>query len=478
MLPSRAQTQVFARRSALLALAFLVSAGFIFATSRLAAARTPHTAASATVAVNACTKRAHSTRHRSRKPGRANRSHTRRKPRYVANTGTRSHAAPRCKHVTAPQPAPVPTQPEPAPSVPQPEGASSTPVGKTAPDQSSSCNLFAAPNGSDTTGKGTVSSPYQSVAKLDHALAPGQTGCLRGGTYGSTKTFVSISTNGTAAKRITITSYPGEQATVDGWVEIGGNYTTVAGLQIDGSNTFYIKQSGAQCPTPSVVSQPLVISGANDIFERNNLYQSVASLRASAIGVGFWGKPDNTIIRFNKIHDVGQCTQHDHLIYLASGNNVQIYDNWLYDDHNGFGVTLYWQPTNARIHSNVIVNAGSGINLGDNTGDTVSGNEAWDNVVTNSVRVPSDTGGVLPAVLVMCASLNPGSTGNRVYDNDSFENPDGLEAVTSWITEAQLSVSGNISVNPLFVDAQTHDYALAAGSPVASWGLWNGELAS
>ena len=80
------------------------------------------------------------------------------------------------------------------------------------------------------------------------------------------------------------------------------------------------------------MSQPLVIAGRNDVLEYDDYYQSVASLRGNGIGIGFWGNADNTIIRYSKIHDVGQCEAYDHLIYLSHGNNVQIYDNWIWND--------------------------------------------------------------------------------------------------------------------------------------------------
>ena len=57
--------------------------------------------------------------------------------------------------------------------------------------------------------------------------------------------------------------------------------------------------------------------------------------------MGFWGQADNTVIRFERIHDVGQCEAYDHLIYVSHGNNVQIYDNWLYNDPHGDAVQLY-----------------------------------------------------------------------------------------------------------------------------------------
>ena len=114
------------------------------------------------------------------------------------------------------------------------------------------------------------------------------------------------------------------------------------------------------------------------------------SLRGNGIGIGFWGDADNTIIRYSKIHDVGQCQAYDHLIYLSHGNNVQIYDNWLYNDAHGRGVQLYPAPTNARVFDNVIDHAGEGFVIGNEAGDTVSGNQIYNNVITNSTGLPTE----------------------------------------------------------------------------------------
>ena len=51
---------------------------------------------------------------------------------------------------------------------------------------------------------------------------------------------------------------------------------------------------------------------------------------------------------------IGQCEDFDHLIYLSHGNNVQIYDNWMWNDPHGWGVQVYPAASNADIYSNVI----------------------------------------------------------------------------------------------------------------------------
>jgi hypothetical protein len=259
--------------------------------------------------------------------------------------------------------------------------------------------------------------------------------------------------------------------TVTGYVDLEAAYTTLENLNIDGSNSLYASHpSGVACPGGT--SDPLIIAGNNDILQYDNYYQSVASMRGVGIGIGFWGNADNTIIRYDKIHDVGQCYNYDHLIYLSHGNNVQIYDNWMWGDSSGQAVLLYPAPTNARVDDNVIDNTSLGVGFGDD-GTCLSGNQVWNNVVSNSTSLNGD-GWSIQGVLAQAPSLASCSTGNEVFDNDSYNNPGGLSAVSSAITSAQLSLSGNVSEDPEFVDASDHDYAVSSSSPVASWGLWDG----
>jgi hypothetical protein len=311
------------------------------------------------------------------------------------------------------------------------------------------CDLFVSPSGSDSSGDGSFRSPFASLNKLDAVLRPGETGCLRAGSYGSTTTWHRIDTDGTTRGQITITSYPGEAATVRGYVDIEGSYTTLSHLSIDGSNTFYKQvRDGTSCPAP--VSQPLVIAGRNDVLEYDNYYQGVARLRGNGIGIGFWGDADNTVIRYSKIHDVGQCEAYDHLIYLSHGNNVQIYDNWIYDDAHGRGVQLYPAPTNATVYDNVIDHAGEGFVIGNEAGYTVSGNQIFDNIITNSTGLPTE--GILGQAIHDIYGGRPG-TQNTFHDNILFNNPGGLGDLTA------VSAYANTTRDPQFVNTARHDYA-------------------
>jgi hypothetical protein len=323
------------------------------------------------------------------------------------------------------------------------------------------CDLYASPSGSDSAS-GQLNTPLATVAGLDGKLAPGQTGCLQAGTYGSTSTEHRLTNSGTATGQITITSAPGQSPKIVGLVEIEGDYTTLSNLQIDGSNNLYTGQrAGTSCPYP--VSNGLEIDGKNDIFENNNLYQSVASLRGNGIGIG-WNTPaDNAIVRDNRIHDLGQCQAYDQMIYLAHGNNVQIYDNWMWNDPHGWGVQIYPNASNAHIHDNVIDHAGSGFVIGGSA--QVAGNTIDHNIVMNSTGLPN--AGLTQGVAIStCCGMG---TGNAFTDNDSYNNPGGI------ISGSGLTLTNNATTTPALADPTNHDYRTTT-STFTSWQLWNGNL--
>jgi parallel beta helix pectate lyase-like protein len=273
--------------------------------------------------------------------------------------------------------------------------------------------------------------------------------------------------SGTGNRRITITSYPAGAATVVGYVALEGSYMTISHLRIDGSNML-MKSPRASTQCRHNVSEPLSIIGHDDILEYDDYYQSVRRLRSTGIGIGFWGHPDNTIIRYSKIHDVGQCRAFDHLIYLSHGNNVQIYDNWLWNDRHGRGVQLYPAPTNTRIFDNVIDHVGEGFVIGNEPGDTITGNQIYNNVITHTLGLPWEH---LPGEAIHDLYGGPRGTGNTFHNNILYANPGGmghLKAVRAY---------SNVRANPQFADPARHDYRLLPSSPILTWNLWNGLIA-
>src|SRR5262249_51155455 len=105
------------------------------------------------------------------------------------------------------------------------------------------CNYVAAPGGSDSAS-GSVSAPFATAQHLSDVLQPGQTGCLRAGTYQEELTFHH---GGSPGQPITLTSWPGETAVVKGrtYLPRQSNYINVTRLTLDGVNA-------AGLPSPTV----------------------------------------------------------------------------------------------------------------------------------------------------------------------------------------------------------------------------------
>ncbi|BCY06858.1 sigma-70 family RNA polymerase sigma factor [Actinoplanes sp. L3-i22] len=124
--------------------------------------------------------------------------------------------------------------------------------------------IFVSPTGNDS-GDGTAEHPYATVAKAVATVKAGQTIALRGGTYRTTSP-ITITTSGTATKRITLTAATGERPILDmsgipadKWaITQQASYWTVRDLEITGApGQAYVCQS---CKND--LFQRLVIHGA------------------------------------------------------------------------------------------------------------------------------------------------------------------------------------------------------------------------
>ena len=312
---------------------------------------------------------------------------------------------------------------------------------------------FAAPTGSDSN-PGTLAAPFLTLRKLASSLAPGQVGMLRGGAYGDTSTYHPVNASGASGQPITITNYPGESVTVKGFLGVDGNFVTIRGLRIDGSNTVLVDPG--KCGTQAL---GIFLAGNDIVFERNEVYQS--SLKGSAI----YQEGDRNIIRYNKLHDFGACYHYDHGVYVSDADSVQIYGNWIWNNPHGWGVQVYPGPTNARIYNNVIDRAGGGFVISDNGSATSTGNRIYNNVILNSVGMTTQNGYFIAGAGLSGSGPLAGSD-NSFTDNAVFNNQVG--------SVANVAMSGNFATDPTFVDAAGHNYAISSSSPLASWGLWDG----
>ena len=312
--------------------------------------------------------------------------------------------------------------------------------------QSTSCDRAASPSGSDSAA-GTVAAPFKSGQKLVGSLTAGQTGCFRAGT--------NIGAITVYTPNLTLTSYPGERATVQGRVWITGQATgtTVTDLNLNG-------KPGVTSPT---ISASDVTFRGNDVTDDNT---------AICFAIGDASHTlNNVVIEDNNIHNCGKLPSgnQNHGIYIVSATNTIIRGNWIHNNADR-GIQLYPDADGTQITGNVIDSNGEGIIFsGEPLGGTyrTSDNTTVEhNLITNSQIRANVESYYAPGT-----GEHPG-TGNVVKNNciEGIKNSQYAGAGGAGIQSPQVgfSASNNLVANPLYVDPAHGDYRLQPKSPCAS----------
>jgi hypothetical protein len=287
------------------------------------------------------------------------------------------------------------------------------------------------------------------------SLRPGMVGCLRAGTYGSPSMSNGFSRSGTPGARITLRSYPGERATLQGYTAIGGSYVTFSHLKIDNTNTF---RFGDECGGRY---ESLTLAGSNIVLKHNEITASDTS--HSSNGIYIIG--DNENVSFNKIHGVGACQRFDHGIYVAHSRNFKIEFNWIYDCREGWGIQLFPDAASGRIRHNIIDGCGSGITISGGDSETSNHNLIDHNLITNSVGFGRSNEGT---AIAGCCTSSP--NGNLVIQNMFWRNAGG--SFDKYVGRSYLA-HDNVSANPRYVNRAAKDFRVRA-SRAKKLGLWNG----
>ena len=312
------------------------------------------------------------------------------------------------------------------------------------PAQASACNRVAAPGGSDGAA-GTAPSPYATFQKLAHSLAPGQTGCLRAGTY---RENVEVNANGAPGAPIVITSYPGEWATFLGRLttDKSSSYLTFANMTFDGSAA-PSDGGGSLKPSPTVHGESIAFIG-NEVTNRHTAI-------CFAVGSEDFGRAPRAVIRRNRIHDCGRLppTNHEHGIYLHSPCCVQVTDNWVYDNADT-GIQMFPDADGNYIARNVVHGNGDNISFG---GDSKDGGCASsdDNIIERNVlshpNVKQNVGS--------WSGCGKHGTGNILRENCIWP--------ATFDGEEGFSLLNNFYVAPAYVNAAAKDFRIVPGTPCA-----------
>jgi hypothetical protein len=300
------------------------------------------------------------------------------------------------------------------------------------------CSRFAAPYGSDRA-RGTLNAPFRTVQRLVNSLRPGQTGCVREGTYTAP---VRIARGGRPGARVTLTAYPGETATIVGRFEIveGADYVTVTGLRLDGVNP-------TRLPSPMVDSNHVTFSYDDVTNDHTGI--------CFGIGSATWGWATATMITHDRVHDCGQTFRGDnrqHGFYIGAATDTTIEWSLIYDNA-ARGIQLYPDAQHTTIEHNIIDGNGEGIMISGEGGMASSYTDVFDNIVSDATA-RHDVESFWPGG-------NPVGVGNLVRDNCVWRGREG----TIDTHGGGFVARHNATLNPQFVDAAAHDYALEATSP-------------
>lgn len=134
---------------------------------------------------------------------------------------------------------------------------------------------YVSPNGSDSN-RGTLNRPWRTVKHALKKLSPGDILYLRGGTYYEHEIQVKVS--GTAAAPITIQSYPGERAIIDGGVPHFKNTPNSEWKLVDGNIHLY--QSRRTFPKDSQPVRAWLVDEGVQLVE----YESAKNLESTNYG--------------------------------------------------------------------------------------------------------------------------------------------------------------------------------------------------
>jgi parallel beta-helix repeat protein len=255
---------------------------------------------------------------------------------------------------------------------------------------------------------------------------------------------------------VTLTSYPGERATLRGQLRF--NYTA------DGSVAEDLTLGGRNSDGllgPLIYADGVVLRG-NDI---TNHHEGIC-VAVSA----YKDEPPTRNVRIedNLIHDCGElpATNHHHGIYVSHARGTVIRGNVIYGNADR-GVQLYPDADDSIVTGNVIDGNGQGVIFGGGPSSSSDDNLVANNVITNSKirwNIQSHWQG-------------PVGSGNVARDNCVWTQRDDYEGTPEGSGIQDMSgarAEGNVVANPGYANPSSGNYGINAKSPCAD--VIDGEL--
>lgn len=328
-------------------------------------------------------------------------------------------------------------------------------VAQVAAQPAAAQNYYVSTSGSDSSGGGTISSPWATISYASSHVGPGAVVHVQAGSYSGN---VSTSSSGTSSAYIT---YEGDNANwqpVD-CAQIAADHGDLSQcphlLNAWDNSGDYVKIEGFDVTASGI--NGIYTQGNATIITENHVHDILPSTCNSTGGSGINLNGTNAEVTDNYVHNIGPypsgCGYVQGIYFLQAGGYA--YNNISFNN-SGFGIQLWHYPSNIVLENNTIFNnASGGIVLGtDNSGVTVDYITVANNIVANN-------GGVGISEQGCCSS----STGiHNVYlDNLVYGNSGGAYSLQNGLT-----ATGTVSASPDFVNdtgTASGDYHLQSGSP-------------
>jgi hypothetical protein len=345
---------------------------------------------------------------------------------------------------------------------------------------------YVAPNGNDSTGNGSIGSPWATVNFATSKMSGGDVLYIRGGTY--SQIFDIYGPSGSASYPTTVAAYPGEtpifnhnNITGSAHSLDGLNWFTMSGLTIMSNNIGMIVGAAGACTNIILTNMVFADIGQQGFQIEHNSY-NVSLINSVVHDTGLWiyngeglyiGEGDSSGILDNT-HDVTiqGCTIYntsDEGIELKGGTyNMTVQSNIIYSVNlaqNSYGAgggaievdeegTYNYWPSNPNqvVRGNTVYNTVIGIRGG-------TGGKYYNNVVYGC-----SSSGML---INNGAGQSANSTYPRLFYNNTVDNSPGIvysSGANSILNNIGYSGAYNLADSPAyFVNAAAHNYHLILG---------------